>query len=104
MEQEERITDKDRLLFGGGFVIGVAFTLLVSGVVAATIAGRSGWTPLASDVLVTIAAGVLFAGVVGVTLYFLAFPSNRIEIPTLSPATGARGTDGESTLDESDES
>jgi hypothetical protein len=75
----EELTDKNRLLLGAGFVFGVAFTMLVLAIVAATVVGAG---PLfGSGLAVTTAAGILFAGIVGVSLYGLAFPENRLDLP-----------------------
>jgi hypothetical protein len=75
------ITDKGRLLVGAGFVFGVAFTMLILAVVTSTVASRVGESFLATEVLVTIAAGVFVAAVVGVSLFLLAFPENRVRVP-----------------------
>lgn len=81
MRTESEITDKSRLLFGAGFVFGVTFTMLILAVVASTVAGQNGTVFLGSGLVVTIAAGLVFASIVGVSLYFLAFPENRIDVP-----------------------
>lgn len=73
------VTDTNRLLLGAGFVFGVAFSMLVLGVAAAAVVGTAGL--LASSVSATIAAGILFAGIIGVSLYVLAFPANRLDVP-----------------------
>lgn len=107
MDSDPELTDKDRLLFGAGFVFGVTFTMLVLAVVTATVAGRTGRDILASEVVVTIAAGIFFAGVVGVSLYFLAFPENRVEVPVGSLAGVGPGSDAEESavaVDDSEES
>jgi len=61
-------------------------------------------------VFVTVAAGVFFAGVGSVGLYVLAFPENRLELPTgralravaarKATATGAASDDGTAGADE----
>ena len=81
MTTEPEISDKGRLLFGAGFVFGVAFTMLLMAVVTATVAGRIENSLLSSDLVVTLAAGIFFATVVGVSLFFLAFPGNRLRVP-----------------------
>lgn len=81
MPTEPDISDKGRLLFGAGFVFGVAFTMLLMAVVTATVAGRIDNGVLSSDLVVTLAAGIFFATVVGVSLFFLAFPGNRVQVP-----------------------
>jgi len=78
---EGALEDKGRLLFGAGFAFGVACTLLIMTVVIATVTGETAREILASDVFLTIATGVFFAGVVGAGLYVLAFPENRLVIP-----------------------
>lgn len=87
------LTDKGRLLFGAGFVFGVAFTMLILGVVTATVARGMGQQLLTADVVLTLAAGIFFAAVVGVSLYFLAFPENRVEIPIDGLRTTAESED-----------
>ncbi len=106
MDPEPELTDKGRLLFGAGFVFGVTFTMLILAVVTATVAGKTGRDILASEIVVTIAAGIFFAGVVGVSLYFLAFPENRVEIPLGSLAGTTPGGDAEEpgAVDDSEES
>lgn len=77
MSADGVVDDKDRLLFGAGFAFGVMFTMLVLAVVVATVTGEL----LGTDLVVTIGAGVFLAGVVGVALYVLAFPDNRLQVP-----------------------
>jgi len=77
-KSEPVLTDKGRLLFGAGFVFGVLFALVMLAVVTVTVTAGVG---LLSEPLVTIAGASLFAVVVGVTLYLLAFPENRIAVP-----------------------
>jgi len=73
------LTDKNRLLLGAGFVFGVAFAMLVLAIATATAVGTGAL--FGSAVVVTIAAGILFAGIVGVSLYALSFPENRLDLP-----------------------
>ncbi len=74
------VSDKHRLMFGAGFIFGVMFTMLILAVVTVTVAsGQEGL--LASEVIVTIVAGIIFAVIVGVSLYLLAFEENRVELP-----------------------
>jgi len=97
---EQGLADKGRLLFGAGFAFGVACALLILVVVVATVTGETARELLGRDVFVTIAAGICFAGVVGVGLYVLAFPENRLEVPVgraLQAEIAARETDGEGT-------
>ena len=76
---DDRLSRKERLLFGAGFVFGVMFTMLILAVVVATVGNGTGVE--VTSIFVTISAGIFFAAVVGVALYFLAFPENRVEIP-----------------------
>lgn len=78
---DDVLNDKDRLLFGAGFAFGVACTLLILTVVITAATGETARDLLSQDVFVTIATGIFFAGIVGVGLYVLAFPENRLEIP-----------------------
>lgn len=78
-ESDLRITDESRLLFGAGFAFGVTCTLLLMGIVLATVGG--GQISIGSPIMITTGAGVLFASVVGASLYVLAFPENRLLIP-----------------------
>jgi len=75
------LSDTARLLFGAGFVFGVAFTMLVLAVVTVAVSSRRGWDLVGTGLVVTIGAGILFAAIVGLSLYFLAFPENRVEVP-----------------------
>jgi len=80
-EEGDELGGTGRLLFGAGFVFGVMFTMLILAVVTATVATEQAEGLLASEVIITIVAGMVFAGIVGVSLYLLAFPENRIEVP-----------------------
>jgi len=57
-DTEEYMNDKSRLLFGSRFVFGVMFTMII--------------------LTVVVSAGIVFAGIV--SMYFLAFPENRVGI------------------------
>ena len=78
------ISDKGRLLFGAGFAFGVLFTMVVLALVTVTVVGRSGEGIFLWDIVATIAGGALFTGIVGVSLYVLAFPENRVAVPVQS--------------------
>ena len=78
------ISDKGRLLFGAGFAFGVLFTMVVLALVTVTVVGRSGEGIFLWDIVATIAGGALFTGIVGVSLYVLAFPENRVAVPVES--------------------
>lgn len=79
MRAEVPLSDKNRLLFGAGFVFGVMFTLVILALVTVTLAGD--WTVLAREGVVTLVGGIVFTGILGTGLYLLAFPENRIEVP-----------------------
>lgn len=80
-DSDDPLSDKERMLFGAGFVFGVMFTMLILAVVVATVGGNTGAGVEAMNVFLTITAGIFFAGVVGTALYLLAFRENRVEIP-----------------------
>ena len=73
------LTDKNTLLLGAGFVFGVAFAMFVLALATAAVAGLG--TLLGSALAVTTAAGILFAGLIGLSLYTLSFPENRLDLP-----------------------
>jgi len=90
--ERDPIDDKERLLFGAGFVFGAGFILLVLGLVVATVGGGVG--ALGVDVGLLIGASVFVIAVVGAGLFLLAFPENRVEVP-VSVAPGADDLDEE---------
>ena len=75
----ESLTETGKLLFGAGFVFGVMVTLVLLGVVLAVLASNDG--AVSTTVVATVAAGVVFAGIVGGGLSLLAFPENRTRVP-----------------------
>jgi predicted membrane channel-forming protein YqfA (hemolysin III family) len=79
MSDSDGLTDKGKLLFGAGFVFGVTTTLLIFGVVLVAVTDTAG-ADFPTTVVATLAGGVLFAAIVGVGLYYLAFPENRTRI------------------------
>ncbi|WP_324759860.1 hypothetical protein [Haloarcula montana] len=82
--ERDPIDDKERLLFGAGFVFGAGFILLVLGLVIATMDGGVG--ALGVDAGVLIGASVFATALVGTGLFLLAFPENRVEVPvSLAP-------------------
>lgn len=81
MATDPPVTDKERLLFGAGFVFGVAVTMVIMAVVTSTVAGRTGTSVLGAEVVLTIGGGVVFAAIVGICLWVLAFPENRLHLP-----------------------
>jgi hypothetical protein len=84
MDSEDPVSEKDRLLFGAGFAFGVAFTLLVLGIVAAGLGGGEG--ALGVDVTLLVVASVVLTGLIGSATYLLAFPENRLKVPaSLAP-------------------
>lgn len=75
------ITDDDRLLLGAGFAFGVMTTLLVLVLVLVMDGTLTvGDLVSTSEGLIAI-AGIVFAGILGIGLYVLAFPDNRANIP-----------------------
>jgi hypothetical protein len=78
MRDSDPLSDKSRLLFGAGVVFGVALTMLLTAVVTVSVVGTAAF---GADALATIAGGTLFAVLVGATLFVLAFPANRVEVP-----------------------
>jgi hypothetical protein len=87
MGDSERMTDQDKLLFGAGFVFGVTVTMLILGVVLAVVV-NAGVGGLPMTVAATVAGGVVFAGIVGAGLYYLAFPDNRTRVAVDPAAFG----------------
>ncbi|MFC7141240.1 hypothetical protein ACFQMA_15550 [Halosimplex aquaticum] len=77
-EATDALTDDGKLLFGAGFVFGVMASLVLLGVVVAVVAANGQSVPV--TVAATVAAGVVFAAIVGGGLYLLAFPENRTQI------------------------
>lgn len=75
------ITDDDRLLLGAGFAFGVMTTLLVL-ILVLVFDGTltAGEIVSTGDGLIAV-AGIVFAGILGIALYVLAFPDNRARIP-----------------------
>ncbi|PSQ01356.1 hypothetical protein BRC92_10920 [Halobacteriales archaeon QS_4_69_31] len=81
-EESDRVTDQQRMLFGAGFVSGVVVTMLLLAVsLVVTARGQASVDGAVQSALVTVGAGVLFAGIVGAGLFSLAFPENRTEVP-----------------------
>ena len=78
-EMTADVTDENKLLLGAGFVFGVAFSMGLLAVAAATVVGAG--TLFGSSVGATIAGSVLFGAIVGASLYLLAFPENRLDLP-----------------------
>lgn len=79
MSDSDGLTDTGKLLFGAGFVFGVTTTLLIFGIVLVAVTDVAA-TDFPTTVIATLAGAVLFATVVGVGLYYLAFPENRTRI------------------------
>ncbi|WP_136687565.1 hypothetical protein [Halorhabdus amylolytica] len=75
------VGDKERLLLGAGFAFGVMLTLVVLELVLV----MNGTVPpgdlFTSPDALTVIAGIVFAGVVGIALFVLSFPGNRSRIP-----------------------
>lgn len=109
------LRNKERLLFGSGFVFGVMFTLTILMVVVATVARDQGRDLLGTDTFLTLGASVFFAAVVGAGMFLLAFPENAVKIPLgdslhdpdrMPPGDGPGGdsgpTDDDGTADATD--
>lgn len=79
----DETVERERLIFGAGFAFGVMFTLLILGIVFSTVASQTVTlsTLLDSQVLLPVAAAIVFAFVVGVGLYLLALPTQGFGIP-----------------------
>ncbi|MFB6151503.1 MAG: hypothetical protein ABEJ40_06835 [Haloarculaceae archaeon] len=76
--EPDEMADQGKLLFGAGFVFGVMTTLVMLGVVlVVTVRSRADVTLTQSSLLATLVGGVVFTGIVGIGLYYLAFPDNR---------------------------
>jgi uncharacterized membrane protein YraQ (UPF0718 family) len=93
MDSDERKRLRyDKFLFGSGFAFGVMFTLLVLAVVIAAIVQEGERSLLSTDAFLSATISVLLAGVVGILLYFLAFPEKPLEIPLHGERTGSDAT------------
>jgi len=79
----DETVERERLIFGAGFALGVMFTMLILGMVLSTVAPQSVTIAslLDSRILLPVAAAVVFAFVVGVALYVLALPEQGFGIP-----------------------
>ena len=97
MANRADLTDQGKLLFGAGFVFGVGTTLCLLAVVLVAVtqtpAGPGG--PAGSPVVATVAGGIVFAGIVGAGLYYLAFPDNRTRVAVDPAAFGMDEKDDE---------
>ena len=80
-EGDER-TERERLIFGAGFVFGVMFALLILALVFAAVVPETVTlsTLLSSTIVLPIAAAVAFAGAVGTALYVLALPNRGLAL------------------------
>jgi len=84
------ITDDHRLLLGAGFAFGVMTTLVVLLLVLVLDGTLAvGDTVTTSDGLIAV-AGIVFAGILGIAMYVLAFPDNRAMIPIAKDDERAR--------------
>jgi len=77
----EGVGDKERLLLGAGFAFGVMLTLLVLELVLVFNGTVAPGDLLTSADALLVLAGIVFAGVVGIALFVLSFPGNRVRIP-----------------------
>jgi uncharacterized integral membrane protein len=75
-------TERERLIFGAGFVFGVMFALLILALVFAAVVPETVTlsTVLSSTVVLPIVAAVAFAGAVGTALYVLALPDRGLAL------------------------
>lgn len=78
---DEKQNAHDTFLFASGFAFGVMFTLLILAVVIAAIVQEEQRSLLSTDAFLSATISVLLAGIVGLLLYFLAFPEKPLEIP-----------------------
>lgn len=79
----DETVERERLIFGAGFALGVMFTMLILGMVLSTVVPQAVTvsTLLDSRVLLPVVAAITFAFVVGVALYVLALPEQGFGIP-----------------------
>jgi uncharacterized integral membrane protein len=75
-------TERERLIFGAGFVFGVMFTLLILALVFAAVVPErvSLGAVLSSTVVLPLVAAVGFAAAVGSALYVLALPDRGLAL------------------------
>jgi len=75
-------TERERLIFGAGFVFGVMFALLILALVFAAVVPETVTlsTVFSSTVVLPIVAAVAFAGAVGTALYVLALPERGLAL------------------------
>lgn len=75
-------TERERLIFGAGFVFGVMFTLLILALVFAAVVPEtvSLGAIVSSTVILPIVAAVAFAAAVGSALYVLALPDHGLAL------------------------
>lgn len=80
-ETDDR-TERERLIFGAGFVFGVMFTLLILALVFAAVVPEtvSLGAILSSTVVLPLVAAVGFAAAVGSALYVLALPDRGLAL------------------------
>lgn len=75
-------TERERLIFGAGFVFGVMFTLLILALVFAAVLPEtvSLGAVFSSTVVLPLVAAVGFAAAVGSALYVLALPDRGLAL------------------------
>lgn len=75
-------TERERLIFGAGFVFGVMFALLILALVFAAVVPEtvSLGAILSSTVVLPLVAAVGFAAAVGSALYVLALPERGLAL------------------------
>lgn len=81
----DETTERDRLIFGAGFAVGVMFTMAVLAVVVSTVVPRPVSLPslLTSTVLLPILAALVLSAVAGVALYTFALPEQGFGLADL---------------------
>src|SRR6056297_1001159 len=94
----DETVERERLIFGAGFALGVMFTMLILGMVLSTVVPQTVTmsTLLDSRVLLPVVAAIVFAFVVGVALYVLALPEQGFGIPqrvAFDPETDVESAD-----------
>jgi hypothetical protein len=107
---DRNLTDKEKMLFGAGFVFGVMYNMVLLAMVLSVASPPETVTgALSEPLLMTALSGVVFAAIVGSALSYLAFPENRTKISVdadqfetpslLKRVTSESEDDGESETD-----
>jgi hypothetical protein len=93
MDATRDLDDESWLLFGSGFVFGVMFALFVLAIILVTVVSGQPADFVGTQAFVVLAAGIVFPAIVGASLFLLAFPANRQQMP-LDTEWGAVGAGG----------